>query len=180
MCTFSRKNCITRINTLSPIWNCRHFADDIFKCIFLNEKFRLRFHWSLFLKFKLTLFQHWFRKWLGAYQETSHYLKQWWLVYWRIYTSLDLSEVIAYTFSTKTCLHTANILADDALETPDARASTRMLTQLAPELSRTPTAGRGQHIKPRTKWPIFRRRHFSYIFHVLLIAMSLNFAEVYS
>ena len=25
------------VNTLRPIQNCRHFADDIFKCIFVNE-----------------------------------------------------------------------------------------------------------------------------------------------
>ena len=40
------------------------FADDLFKCILLNEnykKFRLKFHWSLFLMFQLRIFQHWFR-----------------------------------------------------------------------------------------------------------------------
>ena len=44
-------------------------------------EFRLRFHWSLFLRVQLTIFQHWFR-WLGAGQATSHYLNQWWLVYY--------------------------------------------------------------------------------------------------
>ena len=29
---------------------------------------------------------------LGAAQATSHYLKQWWLVYWRIYASVRLNE----------------------------------------------------------------------------------------
>ena len=38
-------------------------------------------------------FQHWFRKWLGAVQATSHYLNQWWLVYRRIYASLGLNEL---------------------------------------------------------------------------------------
>ena len=47
-------------------------------------EFRLKFHWSLFPIAQLTIFQHWFRKWLGADQATSHYLNQWWLVYWRI------------------------------------------------------------------------------------------------
>ena len=41
-------------------------------------EFRLKFHWSLFLKVQLTIFQHWFRRWLGAEQATSHYLNQWW------------------------------------------------------------------------------------------------------
>ena len=49
--------------------------------------FRLRFHWGLFLRFELTISQHWFRLWLGVDQATSHYLKQWWLVYRRIYAS---------------------------------------------------------------------------------------------
>ena len=44
----------------------------------------LEFHWSLFLRVQLMLFQHWFRQWLGAVQATSHYLKQRWLVYRRI------------------------------------------------------------------------------------------------
>ena len=58
-------------------------------------EFRLKFHWSLFLGFQLTIFQHWFRYWLGAVQATSHYLNQWWLVYWRIYASLSLNELIS-------------------------------------------------------------------------------------
>ena len=56
-------------------------------------EFRLNFHWSLFLRVQLTIFQHWFRQWLGAIQATSHYLNQWWLVYWRIYASLGLNEL---------------------------------------------------------------------------------------
>ena len=31
-----------------------------------------------FLGVELTIFQHWFRKWLGANQVTTHYLNQWW------------------------------------------------------------------------------------------------------
>ena len=41
-------------------------------------EFRLKFHWSLFLKVKSTIFQHWFWSWLGAKQRTSHHLNQWW------------------------------------------------------------------------------------------------------
>ena len=55
--------------------------------------FRLKFHWSLFLRVQLMIFQHCFRYWLGADQATSHYLKQWWKVYWRIYASLGLNEL---------------------------------------------------------------------------------------
>ena len=56
-------------------------------------EFWLKFHWSLFLRVQLTIFQNWFRWWLGAVQATSHYLNQWWLVYWRIYASLGLNEL---------------------------------------------------------------------------------------
>ena len=55
-------------------------------------EFRLRYHWSLFLGFALMIIQHWFRYWLGADQGTSHYMNQWWLVYWCIYASLGLNE----------------------------------------------------------------------------------------
>ena len=56
-------------------------------------EFRLRFHWNLFPGIQLTIFQHWFRWWLGADQATSHYLNQWWLFYWCIYASLGLNEL---------------------------------------------------------------------------------------
>ena len=72
----------------------------IFKTTFTNAfpyikmyEFRLRFHWSLFPMFQLTIFQHWFRKWLGAVQATSLYLNQWWIVYQCIYASLGLNEL---------------------------------------------------------------------------------------
>ena len=55
--------------------------------------FRLNFHWSLFLRVQLPIFQHWFRLWLGAGQATSHYLNEWWLVKWRIYASLGPNEL---------------------------------------------------------------------------------------
>ena len=51
------------VNTLRPRRNRRHFADDIFKFIFLHEmhEFWLKFHWSVFLRVQFTIFQHWFR-----------------------------------------------------------------------------------------------------------------------
>ena len=52
-----------RLNTLSVRQNGRHFADDTFKRIFLMQmlEFRLKFHWSLFLRVQLTIFRDWFR-----------------------------------------------------------------------------------------------------------------------
>ena len=55
-------------------------------------QFQLKFRWSMFRSVHLTTTQHWFRKWLGVGQETSNCLKQCWLVYRRIYTSLSLNE----------------------------------------------------------------------------------------
>ena len=45
------------LNTLRPRQNGRHFADDISKYIFRKQiyEFRLIFHWSLFLRVKLTI-----------------------------------------------------------------------------------------------------------------------------
>ena len=87
---------VTRFNTLRP-----RQMDAISQTTFSNAfswmkifEFRLEFYWSLFLRFQLTIFQHWFRYWLGAVEATSYYLNQWWLVYWRIYASLGLNELI--------------------------------------------------------------------------------------
>ena len=43
-----------------------------------SVRLRFEFHWSLFPRVQLTISQHWFRKWLGAEQATSHYLNQCW------------------------------------------------------------------------------------------------------
>ena len=58
---------------------------DVFQMTFSNAfswikmyEFLLRFHWSLFLRVQLTIFQHWLRLWLGAEQATSHNLNQLW------------------------------------------------------------------------------------------------------
>ena len=80
-------------------WGRAKMADisqTTFSNVFSSMKmfeFRLKFHWSLLLSVQLTIFQHWFRKWLGADQATSHYLNQWWLDYRRIYASFGLNEL---------------------------------------------------------------------------------------
>ena len=80
-------------------WGWAKMAD-IFQTTFSNAfywmkiyEFGLSFHWKLFLGVQLTKFQHWFRKWLAAIQETSHCLNRWWLIYWRIFASLGLNEL---------------------------------------------------------------------------------------
>ena len=64
----------------SPGQNGRHFADDRFKGIFINENFCILIRISLKFvpKGQLTISQHWFRQCLGAKQATSNYLNQCW------------------------------------------------------------------------------------------------------
>ena len=56
-------------------------------------EFRLKFHWSLFLKVQLTIFQHWFRWWFGGEQATSLIWTNDGPVQRRIYTSLGVNEL---------------------------------------------------------------------------------------
>ena len=55
--------------------------------------FRLKCHWSVYLRVHLTIFHHRFRQWFGGAQATSHCTNQWWLVYRRICASFDLNEL---------------------------------------------------------------------------------------
>ena len=52
-------------NTSRPRQHGRHFVDDAFKRIFLNEmkilEILLKFYRSLFLRIQLTISEHWFR-----------------------------------------------------------------------------------------------------------------------
>ena len=68
-----------------------NFADDIFKCIFLNENAWILI--TITLRFVPKVFQQWFRELLGAVQATSHYMNQWWLIYRRIYASISLNKL---------------------------------------------------------------------------------------
>ena len=55
-------------------------------------KYRLKFHWNVFLMVQLTIFQHW----LDAVQATNHYLNQWCLAWRRIYASLWNPNLMLY------------------------------------------------------------------------------------
>ena len=67
------------VNTLRPKHNGSHFAD-IFLCISLIENFQILHKISLkYVPLALIdnkIWQHWFRKWLGAEHTTSRYLKK--------------------------------------------------------------------------------------------------------
>ena len=93
-------------NTLRPRQNGRHFADDMFKRIFVNEIFEFPIKISLNFVPKgsinnipaLVKIMAWRRP--GA----KPYLNQWWLIYRRIYASLRLNELThaEQNFSEKT------------------------------------------------------------------------------
>ena len=72
-------NTIFTFNRLRPRQNGRRFAHDIFNCISFDENFWILNEFSLkYVRLWLTIWQYWFRKWLGAVPATSYYLKQCW------------------------------------------------------------------------------------------------------
>ena len=86
-------------------------------------KFRLKFHWCLFLRVQLTISQLWFRKWVGAYQTTSHYLNQ-----WRIYASLGFEELTKFSMlRVPVILHFQRTL----FRIPDFALTTQSMTQFS-------------------------------------------------
>ena len=97
-CSYS-KSCHHKLMTCLTHWG-HDIMDAISQTTFSSAfswmkmfEFRLKYHWNLFLRVQLTIFQHWFRQWLGTDQVTSHYLNQWWLLYQRIYASLGLDKL---------------------------------------------------------------------------------------
>ena len=105
MCVFLFCFLSSLLHSILTHWGRAKMAA-IFQTTFSNAfswmkmlEFRLKGHWRLFARGQLTIFQLWFREWLGAVQATSQNLNQWWSVYWRIYASLGLNEL------KKTCSH---------------------------------------------------------------------------
>ena len=74
------------VTTLRPRQNDRHFAADTFKYILLNKKVWISF--AISPKFTLNGSVNN----IPALVQISHYLNQWWLIYWLIYTSLGIHE----------------------------------------------------------------------------------------
>ena len=66
------------LNTLRTRQDGQHVADNIFKCILLNENCCIWFDWNMFARVELTIIYHWFCYWLVAEKTTIHYLNQWW------------------------------------------------------------------------------------------------------
>ena len=70
-----------------PGQNGHHFADDIFRCVFVNESFAfwLQFHWNLFLRVQWTITQHRFN-WTNFFFGDP--------IHWHIYAALGGDELI--------------------------------------------------------------------------------------
>ena len=79
------------VNTLRLKQDGHPFPDDNFKCIFLNENIWILIKISLMLLpvVKLTNSSTGLDNGLA----TNHYLNQWWLGNWHIYTSLGPNEL---------------------------------------------------------------------------------------
>ena len=69
-----------RVNWLA---SCKRNCDVTFLHIFV-----IIFNSNLFPGIQLIINPDWFRLWPGTEEMTNHYLKQWWLLYWRMYVLL--------------------------------------------------------------------------------------------
>ena len=83
------------------IQNDRHFPDNISNAFSSMQtyEFRLKYQWILFLRVQLTINQHKIRSWLGAGQTKRHFLNQSWLVYQRIFASLNVNDLMQQMLS---------------------------------------------------------------------------------
>ena len=73
-------------STLRPRQDSRHFADDIFKCIFLNENVSISITISLLFILDVPIDNHWQRPCDKPLSEPM-------IAYWRIYAPLVLNEL---------------------------------------------------------------------------------------
>ena len=83
------------LNALRPTQNGHHVADNIVKCVYVDENVWIsikKHHWSLFLRVQFTINQLHFGSWLG----TEHQVIAWTndgLAYWIIYASFTFNEL---------------------------------------------------------------------------------------
>ena len=80
-------------NTLGPRQNGRHFADDILKCIFLNENIWISIKISLKFVPKGPINN--IPALVQIVAGDKSLSEQWWLIYRRMYASRGLNELIA-------------------------------------------------------------------------------------
>ena len=86
------------INSSLPGQNGRHFVDDNFKCICMNESFVfwLKSHWSLLLRVQLTITQH---HGLAPNRRRAIIWTNADSINWRIYATLSLLCMVSLSLS---------------------------------------------------------------------------------
>ena len=132
-----------------------NISQTVLSNVFSSKKmfdFRLEFHWSLFLRVQLTLFQYRFRLWHDAVQATRHYLNQLWLVYQRMYASLGLNGLSCMT---KTIITVTLQWTRWRLKSLAFRLFTQpLLRRRSSKISKTP---RQWPVNFPHKWPVTRK-----------------------
>ena len=101
---YERAQCINYVvkyhlrvsNTLRPRQNGRHFADDTFIPIFLNENIRISIKISLKFVPEVPINNIPALVQIMACRLVGANRNQWWSVYWRIYASLGLNELTSH------------------------------------------------------------------------------------
>ena len=91
-----------KLNPSKPRQNWRHYPDDIFQCIFFNENMwiSIKISFKFVSKYQINNILA-LVKIMAWHQATNHCLNQWWLIYWRIFTSLGLNELMCNSWNVK-------------------------------------------------------------------------------
>ena len=132
--------CCEQLITLCIEGHWRHFTDDTFKCIFLNENVRILIKFSLKYVRKGPIDNNPVLVQIMAWR---HYLNQWWLVYQRIYASLGLNE-LNFTFHAPGLIVTVTGPSVDFL-----KISRRSTVYLRPSPSYWQNAGKSAFFRKR-------------------------------
>ena len=114
-----------KFNTLRPRQNGRHFADDIFKRIFLNENVWISIKLSLKFVSKEVINNNSALVQIMAWRLPGDkpLLNQWWLVYWRIYASLGLNVLTMYVLHFRKHLFSFSIISQRYNDTDNCNPS---------------------------------------------------------
>ena len=114
------------LNTLLSMQNCRHIANDNFKCIFMNENvwISLKISRKCVPNFRITNIPALVNIMAWRHLATIHYLSQWWLVYWRMnmHHSASMGLIIPAEYGEWIIWSNLKYLITKPLQTPWNRA----------------------------------------------------------
>ena len=91
----SQQSTRLHFNTFRPIQNVRHFPDDIFKCIFLNENvwISLKISFNFAPMVRINNFSALIQIMAWRRRGDKPLSDQWWLIHCSVYASLGLNEL---------------------------------------------------------------------------------------